>query len=170
MAETASVQGGARHALSRLSPHEHAIARAALAKLGSTTDNVRHVSVGSDSVAVGSGNATLLGLGSATTIGGLGSDSLHGGSGIKSIGNDTLIAGSAHSAIQQSLGNANTTGTSGFHSSSATIKVAGQTAASFQGGAHSETKAGASTTINLTDKTTVRLIGIKGPHGGGKAH
>jgi len=153
MAETASVPGGARHALSQLSAHEHAVARAALAKLGVTTEHFSHSALGSDSITVGEGPVTMLGSGTDTEVGGLHDSAAHG--------TDKLLAGSAHTAIQHSLAAAPHTA-----APMGEIKPAGHTAASFAGAQHTEVKAGASHTINMADKTTVKLIGIKTTHTG----
>jgi hypothetical protein len=145
--DTATVMGGAAHALGNLQPNEYALAKAALAKIGAS-DPTRSVS-GSDSVVVGAGNATLLGIGHETALG--------GGSG-HLLGSDTLTAGSGLAALSHGHGNLG----------GETINVAGQTAASFHDVANTKPP-GVATTIKLGDKTTVNLIGIK-IAGAGKPH
>jgi Ca2+-binding RTX toxin-like protein len=137
---------GAVHA-SQLSPQEKAIARTALAKLGLSGADQVHGGSGSDSVVVGSGNSTLLGAGSSTAISAVASTK---------IGNDTLVSGSAHSIIKDGLGKSPAHSLSGD-----TIKVAGHTAASLAGTTKTSSHAGASTTISMSEKTTVTLVGIK---------
>ena len=147
MVDTATVRGGTEHALRHLQPHEYALAKAALAKIGASDPT--HSGIGSDSVVVGAGNATLLGIGHETAL---------GGGSHNHLGSDTMTAGSGLSALKQ--GHTNLGGE--------TINVAGHTAASFHDVASAKPP-GVSTTIKLGDKTTVNLIGIK-ITGAGKPH
>jgi hypothetical protein len=170
-----SVAGGlaTHHGLAALSEAERHAAQQALAKLQQSgrgfdvhlRGNLESATVSSGlshargTVAAGLGTSTLIhGLGSDTFIGGVrGTPASHG----VSIGNDTVLSGSAIRTGSQTLSESlagRGVAHSHFALSGDTVSLAGATATSIQAGQHQHTTQGH--TVTLADKTTITIAGL----------
>ena len=126
--------------LGRLSSDEQNAAKAALAKIGVGDTPSSGGAPGGDTVVVGSGNATLLG------------SPAHQPVVSSSIGSDTVLTGSINQG--QPLPGAPSSTMAGD-----TITQVGQTADTFK----TPTKT-PGTTLTMSDKTTINLIGVHTKH------
>ena len=169
MVEGATLGGGAKHGLAKLTDAEREAANKALAKLktpgarlGSHLNSLtQHATVhGGSSVKVG-GSATpmlIRGQGSDTFIGGARSALGHVST---DLGKDTVVSGSAptlvgHASHPDALGGH---GHQTFSLSAETINVAGTTAETVKS-EHARDAATSAHTITLSDKTTVTIAGL----------
>ena len=164
MAIMATVKGGIAHSLS---PAERHAAITALSKLthSTATKGVASVFGGAlKSATLSGGSIHSQGIkttGGANLVVGRGADTFAGGvhSGVKpaihTIGNDTVVAGSAFGKTELSATGA------GRHMSSDTIKVAGITATGVK--TAPEVKS-AGHTITMADKTSITLNGVAAHH------
>jgi hypothetical protein len=160
----ASMPGGTQHGLTPLSHAERQAALNAISKIKSTSGRL------GSSLAGLKQSATLIGgaahkpvLSSSALLHGSGSDTFIGGARSTmptSVGNDTVLSGSAKS-IERGVPGAAVHSTHGLvHSgmSTDTINVAGTTAASVKA-MHPDDKAKAQT-VTLGDKTKVTISGL----------
>jgi hypothetical protein len=160
----ASMPGGVQHGLTALSHSERQAALNAISKIKGTAGRL------GSSLAGVKQSATLLGgsahkpaLSSSTLIHGSGSDTFIGGargSMTTSIGNDTVLSGSAkpveRGAHASAVPGTHNLGHAGL--STDTINIAGTTAASVKS-MHPDDKAKAHT-VTLGDKTKVTISGL----------
>ena len=161
------------HGLSALSDAERHAAQQALAKLQQSGRGFDvHLRSNLESATVSSGlshsrGPLAAGLGTSTLIHGLGSDTFIGGvrgtpaSHTMSIGNDTVLSGSAirtgSQTLSESLAGRGVTHPH-FSLSGDTVSLAGATATSIEAGQQHHTTQGH--TVTLADKTTITIAGL----------
>jgi len=169
MAVDATLGGGAKHGLAKLTDAEREAASKALAKLKSPGGSLgSHLgSLTQHATVYGGSSAKIGGSASPMLIRGQGSDTFMGGvrgtpsHGPVDLGKDTVVSGSApalggHASHPDALGGH---GHQTFSLSAETINVAGTTAETVKS-EHARDAATSGHTITLADKTTVTISGL----------